>query len=306
MKLLWLLVALPAVLSERTLSIGNRCPADVTLYINGASMGIIAGFEGQYHTTMQPNFSGFIYTSANGGNANGTGTTRAGFFLQNDQYYVVIDPAHFNTAVRITPITNSTQANGFCPDVRCSAAGCPEAFQQPPTRFPPPATTAPAPPLYRCPGTTTGYVVTFCPDNTFPPGPVDNHWLIHPGGHINKCLDVRGNVRANGTPVQVYDCNGSGAQNWIINTASTKVQLAGTNFCLDAGSTPGNGVGMKIWQCYDNLPAQQWYLTDDNRIALQNQGLCLDLPSGRLDNSNQAQTWQCTDNNFNQVWIRRS
>lgn len=29
---------------------------------------------------------------------------------------------------------------------------------------------------------------------------------------------------------------------------------------------------MKIWQCYDNLPAQEWYYTADNRIALENQG----------------------------------
>jgi hypothetical protein len=35
---------------------------------------------------------------------------------------------------------------------------------------------------------------------------------------------------------------------------------------------PANGVQLKIWQCYDNLPAQQWYYTADNRIALENQG----------------------------------
>lgn len=29
---------------------------------------------------------------------------------------------------------------------------------------------------------------------------------------------------------------------------STAVKLAGTNFCLDAGSNPANGVQMKIWQ----------------------------------------------------------
>jgi hypothetical protein len=29
---------------------------------------------------------------------------------------------------------------------------------------------------------------------------------------------------------------------------------------------------MKIWQCYDNLPAQAWYYTSDNRIALTGKG----------------------------------
>jgi len=31
------------------------------------------------------------------------------------------------------------------------------------------------------------------------------------------------------------------------------------DFCLDAGSSPGNGALMKIWTCYDNLPAQAFY-----------------------------------------------
>ncbi|KAL0951944.1 hypothetical protein HGRIS_008595 [Hohenbuehelia grisea] len=105
------------------------------------------------------------------------------------------------------------------------------------------------------------------------PVPVPAPVRIHPAGVNNKCLDVAGNNQANGTPVQVYDCNGSGAQNWIINPGTTQVKLAGTNFCLDAGSTPANGVELKIWQCFDNLAAQTWFYTGDQRIALQNQGM---------------------------------
>jgi len=82
-----------------------------------------------------------------------------------------------------------------------------------------------------------------------------------------------------------------------------------------------NGVGMKIWTCYDNLKAQEWFYTSDNRIALQGQGLfvlpplfhsspelklgvglCLDLPNDILDNGHQVQTWGCGDGNLNQVW----
>lgn len=40
---------------------------------------------------------------------------------------------------------------------------------------------------------------------------------------------------------------------------------------------PANAVGSKIWTCYDNLPAQQWFYTADNRIALENQGMYRDL-----------------------------
>ena len=57
------------------------------------------------------------------------------------------------------------------------------------------------------------------------------------------CLDVRGAVFENGTPVQVYECNGTPAQDWYLNWGSTKVRLAGTNFCLDAGAS----------ECFDAL-----------------------------------------------------
>lgn len=60
---------------------------------------------------------------------------------------------------------------------------------------------------------------------------------------------------------------------------------------------------MKIWQCYDNLPAQAWYFTNDGRVALEGQGQCLDVTNGGLWSGNQMQTWQCTDSERNQEWI---
>ncbi|KDQ31589.1 carbohydrate-binding module family 13 protein [Pleurotus ostreatus PC15] len=137
--------------------------------------------------------------------------------------------------------------------------------------------------------------------STAPP-PNETTVRLHPNYRDNKCLDVRGNIRANGTPVQIYDCNGTGAQNWLINFGRTKVRLAGTDFCLDAGTNPRSGVGMKIWQCYANLPAQDFWYTDDQRIAVTDKGQCLDLTDGRLNNGRQAQTWKCTDFNTNQIW----
>ena len=67
--------------------------------------------------------------------------------------------------------------------------------------------------------------------------------------------------------------------------------MYGTDFCLDAGSSeyfgpdefvcyllilligPTSGVGLKIWQCFDNLQAQEWFYTDDQRISLNGTGL---------------------------------
>ncbi|KAL1745733.1 ricin B lectin domain-containing protein [Schizophyllum fasciatum] len=125
--------------------------------------------------------------------------------------------------------------------------------------------------------------------------------VLHPNGNTGKCLDVAGSV-ANGSPVDINDCNGSSAQKWVLSRGSTAVKLAGTNFCLDAGTSIGNGVSMKLWQCYEGLAQQTWYYTDDNRIAVQGAGQCLDLTRGALDNGNVMQTWACTNGNTNQIW----
>jgi len=106
----------------------------------------------------------------------------------------------------------------------------------------------------------------------------------------------------NGSLTHSYDCEATHKQRWILKKGSTKVQVAGTNFCLDAGGNPASGTKMKIWECYDGLPAQQWWYTDDNRIALEGKGLCLDLTDGVLYNNKRTQVWACIDGNTNQVW----
>ena len=65
---------------------------------------------------------------------------------------------------------------------------------------------------------------------------------------------------------------------------------------------PGNGVQMKIWECYSGLAAQTWYYTGDKRIALYNGNQCLDLTNGSTNDGTVMQTWQCTTGDTNQVW----
>lgn len=70
------------VLGVREYIILNQCPSAITLYINGESQGSLAANGGSTTRELIDNWSGFIYTDANGGNQNGTGTTRAGFYGQ--------------------------------------------------------------------------------------------------------------------------------------------------------------------------------------------------------------------------------
>jgi hypothetical protein len=63
--------------------------------------------------------------------------------------------------------------------------------------------------------------------------------------------------------------------------ASSFQQLI-VHLSVDISTEPASGIGMKIWQCFDNLPAQAWFYTDDNRIAVTGQGTffpaCLYFP----------------------------
>ncbi|TRM55480.1 ricin B lectin domain-containing protein [Schizophyllum amplum] len=144
--------------------------------------------------------------------------------------------------------------------------------------------------------TTTAATAT-----TTPSTPSASGQALHPNGSSGKCLNVAGDV-ANGTPVQIDDCDDSSAQKFVLSRGTTAVKLAGTDFCLDAGEDVGNGASMKIWQCYEGLAQQTWYYTEDNRIAVQGAGQCLDVSRGDLTDGNTMQTWICTDGNTNQIW----
>ncbi|RDB27204.1 Endo-1,4-beta-xylanase A [Hypsizygus marmoreus] len=302
---LLLVLTAPALLvsAARQITITNKCPSTITIYRNGNSQGSLSSGSSST-SSVSNNFNGFYYTNANGGSSSGADTTRAGFYGQSGYYYLVTDPNGFNTAVTITP--RRSRSGGFCVPASCSSLTCSTAYMSPPTSFPQPSNIPPRVPLYSCPSSNNnvGYTITFCPNGNFPPKPPVSTTEIHPNGNTKKCLDIRGAKYANGTPVQIYDCNGTGAQKWQIQDGSTTVRAGNTNFCLDAGSNPANGIKMKIWTCYKGVAAQSWDYTNSNQIRLAGQGQnqCLDLTGGSTQNGNQLQTWQCSNGNNNQIW----
>ena len=63
-------------------------------------------------------------------------------------------------------------------------------------------------------------------------------------GLAGKCLDVTGANSADGTPVQLYDCNGTGAQQWTVGTDNT-VRALGK--CLDVtGNSTADGAKIQL------------------------------------------------------------
>jgi len=280
---------------EKTVNLVNNCPNDINVFINHVFTGgltlPVKGEPGVIESDPEGPVLQLTITSNNG--------TLLGIKFDNGEYFIQKNTAFFDVGISVTP-ADTTPANGFCPTLTCDDVSCTNAFVFPatPTINDTVPTVAPAAPLFACP-TSNIWNVTFCPSGV-QPDPLSLPRTIQPHGTPGKCMDVRGNVQEDGTPVQVFDCNGSGAQQWVLTHGNTQVKLAGTNFCLDAGSSPANFVGMKIWQCFEGLPQQSWFYTDDERIAVTNMGLCLDVPNGNLTNEQQLQTFKCTDEDQNQ------
>jgi len=67
--------------------------------------------------------------------------------------------------------------------------------------------------------------------------------------------------------------------------------------------TGANGVKMKIWQCFANLPQQTWTpVTTSGTIKLTTANFCLDLTGGIKTNRNILQIFTCGAGNTNQIW----
>jgi chitinase len=76
---------------------------------------------------------------------------------------------------------------------------------------------------------------------------------------LGKCMDVTSAGTANGTKVQLYDCNGTGSQVWRQGSGSTLVNPQ-SGRCLDAtGPSSANGTRLQIWDCFGGSN-QQWTL----------------------------------------------
>lgn len=241
-----ILAVVAAVASAQTYRVHNSCPSGIELFIGGQSQGSLSRGAVIIKTDLGTS-PGFWYTTANGGIVDGLlVAAKAGFYFEPNYwyYYLVRDPnsSHFNTGIRIVP--SQPESGGYCRTAECSSGTCTTAYTSPPVFHggPPPANSPPpTPPVYQCKvdPSQISFDITFCPSGEWPS---ETGTPVYHNFDPNKCIDVQGNVLANGTPVQIYDCNGTGAQRWVLQAGGTKLRLANTNFCLDAGSNPGNGV----------------------------------------------------------------
>ncbi|MFF3456532.1 ricin-type beta-trefoil lectin domain protein [Streptomyces sp. NPDC002730] len=122
-------------------------------------------------------------------------------------------------------------------------------------------------------------------------------------GLAGKCLDVAGGAGADGTAVQLWDCNGSAAQQWTVRADGT-VQALGTCLDVTAGST-ANGAKVQLYGC-NGSGAQQWrYEPSSGDLVNVPADKCLDVSDNSSANGARAQIWACTGA-ANQKWRLQS
>ncbi|MFC9701377.1 endo-1,4-beta-xylanase [Streptomyces sp. NPDC056943] len=114
-----------------------------------------------------------------------------------------------------------------------------------------------------------------------------------------RCLDVPGSGTADGTQLNLWDCNNRTNQQWTY-TAAGELRVYGDK-CLDAAGT-GNGAKVQIYSCWggDN---QKWRLDSDGSIVGVQSGLCLDAAANGTANGTLIQLYSCW-NGSNQRWTR--
>ncbi|AWT46912.1 MULTISPECIES: glycoside hydrolase family 16 protein [Streptomyces] len=113
-----------------------------------------------------------------------------------------------------------------------------------------------------------------------------------------KCVDVAGANTANGTPVQLYDCNGTSAQQWTVASDGT---LRALGKCLDVtGGGTGDGTKVQLYDC-NGTGAQKWVVTAAQDIVNPQANKCLDVTDGSTANGTRLQIWSCTGA-ANQKW----
>jgi type 1 glutamine amidotransferase len=136
---------------------------------------------------------------------------------------------------------------------------------------------------------------------------VDDVTLVRSGtgagpvvGVAGKCVDVSNSATADGTKVQLWGCNGTGAQRW----ARTGQTVRALGKCLDvSGGATANGTKVQLWTC-NGSGAQNWVPQANGTVRNPQSNRCLEAPGGQTGDGTGLRIWDCTTG-ANQRWAFR-
>jgi predicted alpha-1,2-mannosidase len=104
------------------------------------------------------------------------------------------------------------------------------------------------------------------------------------------CMDDPNSSTSDGSRIQIWGCDNTYAQDWIVATDST---LRTLGKCLDvSNSGTTNGTAVQLWTC-NGSGAQQWTPGSNGSLVNPQSGLCLDVPNSATANGTRLQLYTC-------------
>jgi beta-glucanase (GH16 family) len=115
-----------------------------------------------------------------------------------------------------------------------------------------------------------------------------------------RCIDIPSANPVDGARLQLWDCNGSGAQYWSPQSDGT---LRALGKCMDpAGGALGNGTPIQLVTCNGN-PVQRFTLSAAGDLVNVSANRCVDVKDWNSGNGAQLQLWDCGGTS-NQKWTK--
>ncbi|GAB1694258.1 family 16 glycosylhydrolase [Krasilnikovia sp. M28-CT-15] len=116
----------------------------------------------------------------------------------------------------------------------------------------------------------------------------------------SRCIDIPGANPVDGARLQMWDCNGTAAQQWTFHSDGT---LRAMGKCMDpAGAGTANGTGIQLVTCNGN-PVQRFTLSAAGDLVNISANRCVDIKDVNSANGAQLQLWDCAGT-ANQKWSR--
>ncbi|MFJ7999322.1 ricin-type beta-trefoil lectin domain protein [Streptomyces sp. NPDC096310] len=117
------------------------------------------------------------------------------------------------------------------------------------------------------------------------------------------CVDVAGASSANGTPIQLHNCNGAAAQQWTVGTDGT-IRAFGKCLTVKDNST-ADGAPLQLWDC-NGGGNQRWGISAARDIVNVQADKCMDATGNSSADGTRLQIWTCAGTP-NQKWtVNRS
>src|SRR5258705_6258233 len=115
-----------------------------------------------------------------------------------------------------------------------------------------------------------------------------------------KCLDVYAAGSADGTNIQQYSCNGTGAQSSGVEDqggGAYRVVSVPTGKCVDVNARgTADGTNIQLWSCNGSV-AQSFRIEDRgggySQLVNTNANKCMDVNASSADDGANVQLWTC-------------